>query len=178
MHHGASFLASSHWQQPGGEAWRGLSPVTSPLLQLHLPPWSAVPASSGQSWPHTFLRCQVPTKQQQSSESQALCKKQKATKPWVWTVGSHILACSLLSAPGPSCPSPGGTESQCPSQGRQPDTKSPGKRLQQKYTQHLCLLLSTCTVAQGTCPGVGQPGVRNQHPISVLTRTRRYYTQL
>lgn len=49
---------------------------------------------------------QVPsgTKQQQSSESQALCKKQKAKKPWVWTVGSHILACSLLSAPGPSCP--------------------------------------------------------------------------
>ena len=43
------------------------------------------------------------TKQQQSSESQALCKKQKAAKPWVWTVGSHILACSLLSAPGPSC---------------------------------------------------------------------------
>lgn len=127
--------------------------------------------------PH-FPQVASGTKEQQSSESQALCKKEKATKPWVWTVGSHILACPLLSAPVPSCPSPGGTESQCPGQGHQPDTKSPGKRLQQKYTQHLCLLLSTCTVAQGICPGVGQPGVKNQHPISVLTRTRRYYTQL
>lgn len=96
-------MVSSHWQQPGGEAWRSLSSGTSPLLQLHLPPWNAVPAFQwAERTPHV-PHVASGTKQQQSSESQALCKKEKAAKPWVWTVGSHILACSLLSAPGPSC---------------------------------------------------------------------------
>lgn len=109
--------------------------------------------------PHVASR----TKQLQSSESQALCKKEKAAKPWVLTVGSHILAYSLLSAPGPSCHP---QEAQRANVQVRVTSQSPRKRLQQKYTQHLCLLLSTCTVAQGTCPGVGWPGVRNQHLIS------------
>lgn len=38
--------------------------------------------------PH-FPQVASGTKEQQSSESQALCKKEKAAKSWVWTVGSR-----------------------------------------------------------------------------------------
>ena len=80
-HHGASFLVSSHWQQPGEEAWRGLSPVTSPLLQLHLPPWDAVPASSGQSWPHTLLRWQVELKSSKALSPRLSARKRRPQSP-------------------------------------------------------------------------------------------------
>ena len=156
---------SSHWQQPGEEAWRSLSSGTSPLLQLHLPPWDAVPASSGQSRPHTFLMWQV-----ELNSSKALSPRLSAKKRRLQSPGSGQWAATSW----PALFSQHQAHPATPRRHREPMSRSgsparhqvPRKRLQQKYTQHLCLLLSTCTVAQGTCPGVGRPGVRNQHLIS------------
>ena len=133
------------WEVAPGNSQEGRPGAAS--AQSH---WAEALSFGGQSRRHPLLSWQAEPKSSKA-RSPRLHERQKAVKPWVWTVGSHVRPARSSQHQAPSCPSLG-TERKRPGQGRQPNTKSPGKRLQQKYAQHQCLLLSTCTWLKAHAP--------------------------
>lgn len=154
MSYGVSFLGSSPWKQPGGEARRGLSPVTlgsgSQLRRAE----SVLPSPQLASG----------TEQQQRSESRTH-ESEKAVKPWVWTVGRHILTRSLLSAPGRILPIPGHREKTSRS-GSSARHQVPREKAAAEIRSAPVPASFHLHMAKGTRPRVGWPGARTQHPNS------------
>lgn len=103
----------------GGGAERGPCPLRN-SCSISAPAGTRPAAPAGWSWPHSPRR---PGLSSSRAEAQTPCRREKPAEPRVWSVGSHILACSPLLAPTPARrPGPRGTRP-----GPQPDTGPPGK---------------------------------------------------